>query len=167
MRLVATVGKTEEELSVTSAAGKINVNFSGSEDTFELLHSEGNELFFLFNNKVCKMNLVPSDGKYLVFINHRWHSVNLEDEKIQHLKKFIKFTGSEVAEGQIVSKMPGLVVSVKCKVGDEVQQGDTLLVIESMKMENEISAPISGKITKLEVEKGQTVEKGVKMILVS
>jgi len=54
----------------------------------------------------------------------------------------------------------GKVVSVDCKVGDTVNEGDTLCVIESMKMENPILAPVSGRIAELRVEVGQVVSTG-------
>ena len=62
-----------------------------------------------------------------------------------------------VHEGQVATAMPGTVVSVKVKVGDTVALGDGLLVIEAMKMENEIQAPISGKVVAVYVQKGDSV----------
>ena len=54
----------------------------------------------------------------------------------------------------------GKIVSVDCKVGDTVKKGDTICVIESMKMENPILAPVSGKIAELKVAVGQVVSTG-------
>lgn len=54
----------------------------------------------------------------------------------------------------------GKIVSVDCKVGDTVKEGDTICVIESMKMENPILAPVSGKIAELRVAVGQVVSTG-------
>ena len=54
----------------------------------------------------------------------------------------------------------GKVISVEVKVGDKVEEGDTICLIESMKMENPILAPLDGTITEIKVEAGQTVETG-------
>ena len=54
----------------------------------------------------------------------------------------------------------GKVISVEVKVGDTVEEGDTICYIESMKMENPIMAPLGGKITEINVSAGQTVETG-------
>ncbi len=54
----------------------------------------------------------------------------------------------------------GKIVSVDVKEGDRVQEGDTICMIESMKMENPILAPVSGVVTKLEFSVGQTVNAG-------
>lgn len=60
-------------------------------------------------------------------------------------------------EGCVVTAMPGTIVEVKVEVGDEVEAGDGVLVIEAMKMENEIQAPISGVVIGLHVKKGDSV----------
>ena len=54
----------------------------------------------------------------------------------------------------------GKIISVEVKVGDTVNEGDTICFIESMKMENPILAPVKGKITSLSVAVGQVVESG-------
>jgi biotin carboxyl carrier protein len=56
--------------------------------------------------------------------------------------------------------MPGTVLDVKVKVGDSVKSGDTLIVLEAMKMENAIVAPKDAKVVAVHVTKGQTVESG-------
>ena len=59
--------------------------------------------------------------------------------------------------GHVTTSMPGTIVDVLVKVGDEVKEGDALLVTEAMKMETEIQAPISGKVTAVHIQKGDTV----------
>jgi biotin carboxyl carrier protein len=61
--------------------------------------------------------------------------------------------------------MPGLVLDVRVKEGDEVKKGDPLLVLEAMKMENILKSPAHAKIKKINVNKGQAVEKN--QVLVS
>ena len=60
-------------------------------------------------------------------------------------------------EGCVVTAMPGTIVDVKVEVGDKVKAGDGVLVIEAMKMENEIQAPISGVVISVHVKKGDSV----------
>jgi biotin carboxyl carrier protein len=73
-----------------------------------------------------------------------------------------------VAAGKAVLKamMPGRVVNVLVNVGDEVAAQQGLLVVEAMKMENELKAPKAGKIVELKVKPGQTVEKGELLLVV-
>lgn len=59
--------------------------------------------------------------------------------------------------GAIRAPLPGKVVSIKCSLGDSVKAGDTVLVLESMKMENAIMAPRSGRVKEIPVTEGATV----------
>lgn len=62
------------------------------------------------------------------------------------------------AEGQkVLSPMPGTILSVNVNVGSSVKAGDILLILEAMKMENEIVAPCDGTVRQLTVQKGSTV----------
>ena len=56
--------------------------------------------------------------------------------------------------------MPGTVLDIKVSVGDQVQAGQVLLILEAMKMENEISAPSAGTIDSIQVQKGASVNAG-------
>jgi biotin carboxyl carrier protein len=70
----------------------------------------------------------------------------------------------ERAKREIRAAMPGKVVAVKVKQGEEVRQGQGLVVVEAMKMENEVPSPKTGKVTALEVVPGQTIEKGALLL---
>jgi biotin carboxyl carrier protein len=63
----------------------------------------------------------------------------------------------EAVAGAIRAPLPGKVVSIKCTVGDNVKAGDTVLVLESMKMENAIMAPKSGRVKQIPVAEGANV----------
>ena len=64
----------------------------------------------------------------------------------------------------VTSPLPGSIFDVKVKVGDSVNAGDVLLIIEAMKMENEVVAARGGRVTAVHVAKGDTVETGVPML---
>ena len=65
-----------------------------------------------------------------------------------------------MAQEKVEIPITGKITSVNVKVGDMVKEGDTLCLIEAMKMENPIMAPVSGKVTKVGVSAGQVVETG-------
>ena len=68
---------------------------------------------------------------------------------------------------EVVAPMPGSVLDVKVNVGDQVNEGDVLLILEAMKMENEVSAPSAGKVSQLNVTKGGTVNTGDVMVVIA
>jgi biotin carboxyl carrier protein len=77
-------------------------------------------------------------------------------------------TRSAVAAGSIVvnSPLPGVVLEIKVKVGDAVKKGDTIMVLEAMKMENNIQASSDGTVSKISVEKGASVLEGAELIVI-
>lgn len=73
-----------------------------------------------------------------------------------------------LAAGEVVkSPMPGNILKINVTVGQKVNEGDTLLVLEAMKMENEIAAPKAGTVAQIIVSKGAVVETGAPLIVIS
>ena len=62
--------------------------------------------------------------------------------------------------------MPGKVVTVEVSVGDTVEEGQTILILEAMKMQNEVAAPISGTVTSVHCEDGMNVEANVPLVVI-
>ena len=60
----------------------------------------------------------------------------------------------------VKSPMPGVILDIKCSAGQAVKKGDCLFILEAMKMENEIFAPVDGTLGAVNVSKGQNVESG-------
>ena len=66
----------------------------------------------------------------------------------------------EVSSGSVVAPMPGTVIKIVKNAGDEVKAGELVLILEAMKMENEISSPVSGVISAINCTAGDTVNGG-------
>lgn len=70
------------------------------------------------------------------------------------------------AAGAVKSPLPGVILSVDCKVGDTVKRGQKILVLEAMKMENNINADRDGKIIDIKVNKGDSVLEGADLVVI-
>ena len=68
--------------------------------------------------------------------------------------------------GTVSANIPGKIVTVEVNVGDQINEGDVILILEAMKMQNEIQAPISGTITSIQCEEGQSIEANVPLVII-
>ncbi len=87
---------------------------------------------------------------------------------VDERRKLLAAAGQVVAEGKqtVEARMPGKIVKVSVAVGDAVREGQSLLVVEAMKMENDITSPIDGRVTEVAAREGDTVETGAHLVVV-
>jgi len=121
----------------------------------------------LHNNTSYHAEVVSTDflnKTYTVVVNNNEYVVSIAN----HLDQLIKEMGFEVGKSKVVNAikapMPGLILEINVAVGQEVQEGQNLLILEAMKMENSFDSPRSGIIKSIAVEKGQAVDKGQLLI---
>jgi acetyl/propionyl-CoA carboxylase alpha subunit len=118
----------------------------------EIVHAESGKLDLLIDGKHIKA-YISSDGA------KRWVTIN------GRTFMFTKSSGAKRSgaghdhASELAAPMPGQVRSVNVKEGDSVSKGQTLLVLEAMKMEIRIQAPRDGRVKTLHVKQGQTVER--------
>ena len=101
---------------------------------------------------------------YAVKVNGSVYNVSVENELDQMIKSMGFSTGSSKDVKLIKAPMPGVVLSVNVKVGQEVSEDESLLVLEAMKMESSLASPSSGVVKNVLVADGNTVEKGQLLI---
>jgi|AntDeeMinimDraft_5_1070356.scaffolds.fasta_scaffold01062_2 biotin carboxyl carrier protein len=131
-------------------------------------HAVENERYHILENRQSyRGQLVKSDylnQHYSVKINGNHYQVDIANE----LDLLIEDMGMELDSAQQVNEikapMPGLILEISAKEGQEVKEGDYILVLEAMKMENAITAPRDAVIKKITAKKGETVEKNQVLI---
>ena len=74
--------------------------------------------------------------------------------------------GKKKKSGTVSANIPGKVVTVEVKAGDEVVEGQVILILEAMKMQNEIQAPVSGTVTSVNCEEGQAIEANIPLVII-
>jgi len=100
----------------------------------------------------------PGDDDWQVLLHGRQFQVKVEDEREKRLRAA---AGGGVAEGgefHMKAPMPGLIVTIPVSEGQAVEKGQVLLILESMKMQNELKAPRAGTIGRIRVKAGESVE---------
>jgi biotin carboxyl carrier protein len=118
---------------------------------------------FLFKNSSYLLDTTSSGVDYTVYTRGAFQTVKIyNEEKILH--ESLKRVGHMGSSDSLISEMPGKIVKVFVKAGDEVKEGSPLLVMEAMKMENEMRAGADLKIATVHVKPGETVETNTTLI---
>ena len=131
-------------------------------DSLELSHGavsmivEGNSYAVEFDER---------GDEVTVFLRGQATQVDIVDERKMRLRQAGVGFGAE-GKQTITAPMPGKVVKIFVKVGDEVPEGHGLVVVEAMKMENELKSPRAGKVTEVLVKEGMTVDNGAPLVIV-
>lgn len=115
-----------------------------------------------YNVEMVEFDRSAKQGKFKV--NGRIYDVNVATELDLLLKQLGMENLSANKVAQLKAPMPGLVLNILVNEGDEVKKGDSLLVLEAMKMENIIKAPSDAVVKKVDVAKGDKIEKNAVLI---
>jgi biotin carboxyl carrier protein len=102
---------------------------------------------------------------YEIFLAGQRFEVRVEDEREKALAGSIK-SAHETGEASVRAPMPGLVLGMPLEAGARVERGQTVAILEAMKMENDLASPISGTIKEIKVTKGQTVNQGDVLVVI-
>ena len=142
-------------------------SLNGTDANWDLLEIKQDTFSILKDNKSYNATLIsfnPEEKTMLLNVNGNEYEVAIKDKNdllLQQLGINIK-TSSAVQT--IKAPMPGLILSIAVNIGDEVKKGDTLLILEAMKMENVLKSPRDGKIKRVSAQLKQAVEKNQLLI---
>jgi biotin carboxyl carrier protein len=133
----------------------------------DLVPLAGGQFHILKNGKAYRAEIVQTDfvNKQIILkINGTTYHIQLADAYDQLVKKlgFSAAVAHKVKE--VKAPMPGLVLAVNVEVGQTVQRGEALLILEAMKMENVLKSPGDGMVKAIRVQQGTAVEKGAILI---
>jgi biotin carboxyl carrier protein len=112
----------------------------------------------LVDGKSFEGFVYSGESEWEVLLMGRQFPVIVEDEREKRLRAAAGGSVSETGEFHLKSPMPGMVVSIPVEEGQKIEKGDVLLILESMKMQNELKAPRAGTIGRIRVKPGEKVE---------
>ena len=116
----------------------------------------------IIDNKSYSIEFVEFDSEKKIAtlkVNNNSYEVAIQDKYDMLLKDLGMNNMTSKVIKEIKAPMPGLVVSIEVEVGQEVSEGDSVLILEAMKMENVLKSPVDGKIKSIKTKQTQTVEK--------
>ncbi len=120
----------------------------------------------LDQDKKFKIELISAEEKTLILkVNEAFYTVQISDTVDQMVQQMGLDKPAEVKMTDVKAPMPGLILDILVEAGTKVSAGDSLLVLEAMKMENVIKAVGEGVVQSIEKEKGATVEKSEVIII--
>ena len=111
------------------------------------------------------MAIDDSGGTTNVLLEGRLYEAQVLDQRAMMMLN--RRGGIKLDSGEVHAPMPGLIVDVLVSVGDTVTEGQTVVILESMKMQNELKAPRSGVVQTVERLKGSTVDKNALLLVIS
>ena len=119
----------------------------------------------IVDNRSFEIDVDNTEDEYRVLVDGRNYHVNLVDERKMRVGG--AQSGLQLQGRQKVSvPMPGKVTAVLVSEGDAVEKGQGLVIVEAMKMENEVCSPITGEVKEIKVKAGDAVEGGAVLVIV-
>jgi biotin carboxyl carrier protein len=166
VHLDSVLGKTKHVVDLEMDGSALKVRLDGQPVDANVILAAPNAVSVLLNGTAFDIHIAPSlDGTYKLQTGPHEFQADVRDPRAWRGRK----QGALEAEGrqQIIAPMPGKVIRLLVKVGEEVEAGQGLVVVEAMKMQNEIRSPKKGRVERLQAKEGQPVNAGDVLCVVS
>lgn len=144
-------------LDVTRAGEDFEIELDGNTTSLELLAATASRVTFSFHGKVITAHFARNGARRWIHVEGNTYILDRHEGALREPQKSMIRQGAGV--GLVVAPMPGQVRGVLVRDGAVVNAGQTLLLLEAMKMELRVTSPIDGMITSLHVKPGESVER--------
>lgn len=158
MKLKALIGDREEELVVRVSDGRVAAEIGGRLYDLEFREPVPDSYLFFLNTDVHECRVSRTKDHFDVNIRGLNCALTIVDPK--RLRSGQNSDRHHHGAAEILAPMPGKVVRVQLEVGADVEKGTGIVVVEAMKMQNEMKAPRAGKVVSIKVKPGDTVNAG-------
>ena len=146
---------------------KNDISVNSEPFSWDLVEIKDENFHVIYNHKSYNAEVLEADYQtksFLIKINNTKYSVAVKDRFDLLLDQLGMSNASSAKVNDLKAPMPGLIVDIKVQVGDTVKKGDTILILEAMKMENVLKATGEGIIKAIKIAPKQNVEKNQVMI---
>ncbi len=158
MKLKAIIDDQEHELNVKIDGQRVKAEIDGRVYDLELREPEPGSYLFLRDAEVHECHVSKGSEGFDVTLHGRNYGVTIVDPK--RLRSGPDAHGHHHGHAEITAPMPGKVVRVHIEAGASVEKGSGLVVVEAMKMQNEMKSPRAGVVVSINVKPGDTVNAG-------
>jgi biotin carboxyl carrier protein len=165
MKYITTVGDQEFTIDVNHERGVTIDNVPHAVDIQSI--GDASMYSLIVDGQSYDIFIDEHDENFLVVMSGGLHEVKVEDERTRRLAGLRRGPIAPVGEVLIKAPMPGVVVSVPVSEGQPVEPSDIVVVLESMKMQNEFTPPRAGVVHHVRVKPGDKVEQNQIMITIS
>ena len=163
MKYFVNVNGHDHEVDLTERLGELLVEVDG--ESIDLVYEEVDSLgqvLAIAGGASFGVSIEGDSTKAGITIAGHFYDVEIEDERERAAHAAARAAGA--GGGLVKSVMPGIVISLLAVEGDAVEEGQPLLVLEAMKMQNEIEAPTAGVVKRIFVNEGEAVSAGAKLV---
>jgi biotin carboxyl carrier protein len=165
VRYITTIGETE---FIVEVLDKRHVSVNGQVMEVDFENISGQPVYSLvIDGKSYEAYVYEVEDEWQVLLLGQEYPIKVQDEREKRLTTAAGGAVAESGEFHLKAPMPGRVVAVAVQPDQEVAKGDVLVILESMKMQNELQSPRAGKVTRVRVKAGETVEQRQTLVTVS
>ena len=136
------------------------INYQGEKVDIKLREDPNGFSYIVWKNKKYMLDVIEKNqNKYTVMINGVWHSFSVETPISLKRKRYLEQKGDSSSSVSIEAPMPGKIMDILVEEGTEVKEGEPIIILEAMKMQNEIASHVSGVVQSISVKKNDSVMK--------
>jgi biotin carboxyl carrier protein len=158
MKLEIHAGSNKRTVELAMEGNRVRASVDGRPLNADATEVEPGVYSILLNNQAFEVRVERRAGKLRVFVAGREYLLEIDDPR--QWRRDRGATHHAAGRQQVLAPMPGKVIRALVETGQEVESGQGLIVVEAMKMQNEVRSPKSGKVERLMVTEGQTIQAG-------
>ncbi len=165
MKYYTSVNGIAHEVELVERLGQLLVKVNGKDLDVDCREVDRlGQLALLVEQKAYGVSIEGAHSEWSITVAGHLYRVQIEDERERAARAAER--GERKGGGLVKSVMPGVVVKLLVAEGDAVEAGQALLILEAMKMQNEIKAPTAGKVKRIHVSEKEAVASGAKLLLI-